>query len=300
MRPAWMSKRRAGHGRTPHEQSVRLEHAALIEPHLAEHLHVIVGANLRRHAHPQIAQRAELVARVVEEARIVRRDRRRDLGAEDDVPAGQRDRFARAAPGPRRTRERRPARSTRTQQHPSTAHLCTRKYNARVWIVLAAALRARIVRRRAQRDGGCHRPPDPDDSAARRQNLVDRSDDRHRADRRLGQARRRNRRRAPRAGAGAVRARAARHRRHAGAVSVRALQTDNTTDPALRADVTVRVPRHARDRSRAGARGPHRDRRLQRHAHRRHSPRPDRRQERVGHAAARGRHRHRSRSPTRG
>ena len=28
-------------------------------------------------------------------------------------------------------------------------------------------------------------------------------------------------------------------------VSIRALQSDNTTDPALRADVTVRVPRHA-------------------------------------------------------
>jgi hypothetical protein len=38
----------------------------LIEANLAEHLNVIVGADLRRHAHPQIAQRAEFVAGVVE------------------------------------------------------------------------------------------------------------------------------------------------------------------------------------------------------------------------------------------
>ena len=47
-------------------------------------------------------------------------------------------------------------------------------------------------------------------------------------------------------------------------VSVRALQTENTTDPAFRADVAVRVPRAAADRSCSGTRRAHRDRGVQR------------------------------------
>ena len=70
-------------------------------------------------------------------------------------------------------------------------------------------------------------------------------------------------------------------------VIVRALQTENTTDPAIKADVTVRLPRSRGDRSRAGARRPHRDRRCQRPHQRRHPPRTDRRQGSVRHAAAR-------------
>ena len=121
-------------------------------------------------------------------------------------------------------------------------------------LVLAAALVA---------GGGRHRPPDPGRAVAAGKTLSievtigtvriegwDRPDARNR-----GRTPRADRRRSSRA----CRSPSTTRRR---ASAFAALQTDSTTDPALRADVTVRVPRDGRHRSRAGARRPHRHRRL--------------------------------------
>ena len=218
------------------------------------------------------------------------------------MPAGQRDRLLGQHLGCGRRRERRPEHQHCAPEHPSTRapeHSC-RKYNARVWIVLAAALVAARTCPPSAARGGRHRPPDQvvPLPPARRCRSTSRSAP---CGSKAGTSP------TSKSSSSAARRTPAQLARLPLAiddtparVSVRALQTDNTTDPALRADVTVRVPATRRDRARAGARRPHRDRRLQRPAHGRHPPRPDRGQGRVRHAAARGRHRLGHCSPTRG
>ena len=257
---------------------------------------MIVGAHLRRHADAQVAQRAVFVAGVVEEARVVRRERRRRLRRR--TRRGRRPREIGSSGRPAR-----PRRDAGDEQQHERAHEATRgrtvalqcpacacaraspgapcsrprQYNARA--VGSSSLRARAVAI-ARRDAGRTDRQTPDGRRCRPASaLVDRD---HRSARvRIEGSDRpdaRDRRRAPRA---VCRRSFARlpvdHRRHAGARCVRACRPTARTDPALRADVTVRVPRTARDRSRAGRRRHASRSTASRHAHRRHSPRADRR-----------------------
>ncbi len=110
------------------EQTVRVEEVALVQPQLAQHLHVFIRADLRGHTEAEVADRAVFVARVVEEARIFGRDRRDDFRAEHEVPAAR----SRSAPPaatapPRRALGRMPAARTPATRSARRCFLNTRK-----------------------------------------------------------------------------------------------------------------------------------------------------------------------------